>query len=209
VHFPLRKSLFGRARQIVKAVDGVSLEILEGETLGLVGESGAARRRWARDTPSGRTDVRPVMFAARTCASPASAMRAQRGISRLFSGPVCVTQPAHDGQSNYQRAPRDISSGARTRAHASRAGADAAGRPKSPFLKTVSARILWRAATTHRDSRAPCQSIRSSSLLMNRYQALDVSIQSQIMNLPGSAEAREEPHVSFHLTRSARSAARL
>jgi len=41
VHFPLRKASFlGRKGIAIKAVDGVTFQLREGETLGLVGESG-------------------------------------------------------------------------------------------------------------------------------------------------------------------------
>jgi peptide/nickel transport system ATP-binding protein len=47
-HFPLEKGIFGRAAGHVFAVDGVSFAIAEGETLGLVGESGCGKSTVAR-----------------------------------------------------------------------------------------------------------------------------------------------------------------
>ncbi len=48
-HFPLRKSLgFIGERRYVKAVDGIDLDILENETLGLVGESGCGKSTLGR-----------------------------------------------------------------------------------------------------------------------------------------------------------------
>lgn len=51
-YFPKTKSLFGQTKEWVKAVDDVTLDVYEGETLGLVGESGCGK------TTLGRTILR-------------------------------------------------------------------------------------------------------------------------------------------------------
>jgi peptide/nickel transport system ATP-binding protein len=43
MHFPIRSGLFSQVEGYVKAVDGVNFEIKNGETLGLVGESGCGK----------------------------------------------------------------------------------------------------------------------------------------------------------------------
>jgi len=51
-HYPVRSGLLGRVTGAVRAVDGVSFDILRGETLGLVGESGCGK------TTAGRVILR-------------------------------------------------------------------------------------------------------------------------------------------------------
>ncbi|MFN0257114.1 ABC transporter ATP-binding protein [Pedobacter ureilyticus] len=52
--YPIKKGLFGKTHDFVKAVDHVSFEVFPGETLGLVGESGCGK------TTLGRTILRLV-----------------------------------------------------------------------------------------------------------------------------------------------------
>jgi len=51
-YFPLKTGIFSKEKKYVKALDGIDLEIIKGETLGLVGESGCGK------TTLGKTIIR-------------------------------------------------------------------------------------------------------------------------------------------------------
>ncbi|MFN8247789.1 MAG: ABC transporter ATP-binding protein [Ferruginibacter sp.] len=48
VHFPADKNFFGKSRSVIKAVNNVSFDIMQGETVGLVGESGCGKTTLGR-----------------------------------------------------------------------------------------------------------------------------------------------------------------
>ena len=96
-HFPVQStSLFRRSKDAVHAVDGVTLEVRRGETLGLVGETGCGKSTLARcimrlyDTTSGR-----IEFAGRDITHlRASQMRPfRRDMQMIFQDPYGSLNP--------------------------------------------------------------------------------------------------------------------
>ena len=185
VHYPVRKGIFGRVSGQVHAADEVSFRIAEGETLGLVGESGCGKSSTAKailklvDPTSGEIAWRGERIES---LSPARMRPFRRELQAVFQDPYSSLNPrmrAADIVSepirNFESAPEE-EIGERVAALFDKVGLRADQMVKYPyeFSGGQRQRLGIARALAPRPRLIVCDEPVS---------ALDVSVQAQVINL--------------------------
>ena len=107
-HFPVRRGVFGGATAQVRAVDGVDFEVLKGETLGVVGESGCGKSTTARlllhlIDPNAGT----IVFDGERVGSPALGLKAfRRQVQMVFQDSYSSLNPRLTVETSIAFAPQ-------------------------------------------------------------------------------------------------------
>ena len=97
-HFVIPGSLLSRSKRVVKAVDGISFDIYEGETLGMVGESGCGKSTAGRAILQLHkpTDGQVLYRGEDLTQMSPEELRAQRtDMQMIFQDPYATLNPRH------------------------------------------------------------------------------------------------------------------
>ena len=194
----LNRVIERKPRALLKAVDGVSLAIRRGETLGLVGESGCGKSTVARlivglhPTSRGRIEFDGVVLAGEgaAAADDPHLLRARQSMQMIFQDPYASLNPrwrvsdivAEPLLAQDEALPRD-EVGARVGALLAQVGLAAADGAKYPhqFSGGQRQRISIARALATEPAFLVCDEPTS---------ALDVSVQAQVLNLMRDLQRR-------------------
>ena len=200
-YFPISSGVLARTVGYVKAVDGVSFDVHAGKTLGLVGESGCGK------TTVGRTILRLIPATGGEVRYKGEDFfayhgeelrRLRRQMQIIFQDPVSSLNPRMT-VGNIIGEPIEVHGIAQGRQKdemvaslLQRVGLDPV------YAAPLPARILRRPAAAHRHRPRALRSIPDFIVCDEPVSALDVSIQSQILNLLDDLQTRAEHRVPVH-----------
>ena len=94
-HFPIKKGLLGRPSGVVRAVDDITFNVVPGETLGIVGESGCGKSTTARLIMDLiRPDRGKITLAGKAAGSPELSLKAFRAqVQMVFQDSYASLNP--------------------------------------------------------------------------------------------------------------------
>ena len=185
-YFPIRSGIFARTTGQVKAVDDVSFEVYEGETLGIVGESGCGKSTTGRvlmrltEPTEGRIEFNGTDL---TALSSEEMRKMRRDIQMVFQDPYASLNPRHTVEKILEE-PLIVHGIGRTSAERKKMVLD--------YLKIVGLSEYHAKRYPHQFSGGQRQRIGIARALMTNpklviadepVSALDVSIQAQVLNL--------------------------
>ena len=181
-HYPVGGGLFGK-KGIVKAVDGVSFTLREGETLAVVGESGCGKSTLARvatliEPPSDGT----LRIDDAVVADDAARSRMRLSVQMVFQNPFGSLNPRKTVGAILQE-PLEINSrgDARAREAAARAMMDKVGLRQDQFGRYPH---MFSGGQRQRIAIARALMLNPRIVVADEpVSALDVSIQAQVLNL--------------------------
>ena len=154
MYFPVKNSgIIRRTVGYVQAVDGISFQVPEGGSLGLVGESGCGKSTTGRlITRLYKPTEGVIDFDGKDIAkySAAAADAAPARDPDDLPGPGHVAEPAAHRRHHRRRAAADPQRGAQEQGDAEGPGAARGGRPQPRALQPLPARVLRRSAPAHR-----------------------------------------------------------